>query len=151
MDPIKLTHLIYTSAAAPGIGAPDLKTILQAARTKNSHLSITGMLLHTAGSFFQVLEGDESTLLKMFASINSDPRHLNVTRIIHEPIAKRAFGDWTMGFSDIELSEVASITGFSDFFQSGNSSTNPLSGRAQKLLSAFAQGRWRARLQGGPK
>lgn len=151
MDPIKLTHLIYTSAAAPGIGASDLKSILQAARTKNAELSVTGMLLHTNGSFFQVLEGDESTLLKLFATIDSDPRHLNVTKIIHEPIAKRAFGDWKMGFSEIDASELQSITGFSDFFHNGDSLTSPLTGRAQKLLAAFAQGRWRARLEGSTK
>jgi len=151
MNPPQLTHLIYTSAAAPGIGAPDLKIILEAARTKNSQKSITGMLLHTSGSFFQVLEGEETTLLELFATISSDPRHLKVTKIIQEPIAKRAFGDWTMGFTDVDESELESITGFSDFFQNGNSLTNLLSGRAKKLVSAFAEGRWRARLDGGPK
>jgi hypothetical protein len=151
MNPPKLTHLIYTSAAAPGLDASDLRTILQAARTKNAELSITGMLLHTSGSFFQVLEGDESTLLKLYSTISSDPRHLKVTKIIHEPIAKRAFGDWTMGFSDIDESELETITGFSDFFQNGNSLANLLSGRAKKLVSAFAEGRWRTRLDGGIK
>jgi hypothetical protein len=109
------------------------------------------MLLHTSGSFFQVLEGDESTLLKLYSTISSDPRHLKVTKIIHEPIAKRAFGDWTMGFSDIDESELETITGFSDFFQNGNSLANLLSGRAKKLVSAFAEGRWRTRLDGGIK
>jgi len=87
----------------------------------------------------------------LFAIISSDPRHLKVTKIIQEPIAKRAFGDWTMGFTDVDESELESITGFSDFFQNGNSLTSLLSGRAKKLVSAFAEGRWRARLDGGPK
>jgi len=148
---IKLTHLIYTSAAAPGTSPTDLRTILAAARAKNAQLSITGMLLHTSGSFFQVLEGEESTVKDLYSSISSDPRHLNVTRIIQEPIARRAFGDWKMGFSEIEPSELASITGASDFFQNGDSLASLLSGRAKKLLSAFAQGRWRNRLEGGTK
>jgi hypothetical protein len=146
MESIKLNHLIYTSSAASGIGAKDLKTILEAARKKNARLSITGMLLHTSGSFFQVLEGEESTLRDIFATISADPRHHNVTMIIHEPIAKRAFGDWKMGFSELTTSELESITGVSDFFQNGDSLNDLLSGRAKKLIAAFAQGRWRTRL-----
>jgi hypothetical protein len=69
-----------------------------------------------------------------------------VTKIIHEPIAQRAFGDWSMGFSAPRPSELSSIEGFNDFFQQGISLTNLQSGRAKKLLQAFAQNRWRSRL-----
>jgi hypothetical protein len=151
MIPDKLTHLIYTSAAASVFDPSDLKTILQVARSKNSQRSVTGMLLYTSGSFFQVLEGDEATLTELFAIISSDPRHTNVTKIIDEPIAQRAFGDWTMGFSEVDPSELEEIEGLSDFFQQGNSLTDLQPGRAKKLLSAFAQGRWRARLKGDAK
>jgi len=106
------------------------------------------MLLYSVGSFFQVLEGEEATLLELFAIIATDPRHRNVTKIIQEPIARRVFGDWTMGFSALEPAELSGIEGFSDFFQQGISLTNLQSGRAKKLLWAFAQNRWRARLDG---
>lgn len=147
MNSDKLTHLMYASAAAPGTDASDRKAILQVSRSNNSQRSVTGMLLYTSGSFFQVLEGDEATLKQLFATIVSDPRHRNVTKIIHEPIAQRAFGDWTMGFSEVDPSELASIEGLNDFFQQGASLTDLQPGRAKKLLSAFAQGRWRARLK----
>jgi hypothetical protein len=148
MNSAKLSHLIYASTAASGVDASDLKAILQVARSNNSRLSVTGMLLHTSDSFFQVLEGDESVLMELFGSIATDPRHGNVTRIIQEPIAERAFADWTMGFSEVDPSELEGIEGLSDFFQQGNSLTSLQPGRAKKLLAAFAQGRWRARLEG---
>lgn len=148
MNPDKLTHLIYTSAAAPGVAPTGLKTILQVARRKNAQRSVTGMLLYTSGSFFQVLEGDDATLTELFAIIASDPRHTGVTKIIHEPIAQRVFGDWTMGFAEVAPSDLASIEGLSDFFQRGETLANLQAGRAKKMLSAFAQGRWRARLKG---
>jgi hypothetical protein len=147
MNPDKLMHLIYTSAATARFNASDLKKILQAARNINAKRSVTGMLLHTAGTFFQVLEGEETTLKELFAKIASDPRHAAVTEIIREPIAQRAFGDWTMGFTDVDPSELETIEGLSDFFKQGNSLTNLKPGRARKLLSAFAQGRWRGRLK----
>ena len=151
MNPEKLTHLIYTSAASPEFHPADLKAILQIARRNNAQLSVTGLLLFTSGSFFQVLEGEEAKLLELFAHISLDPRHMSVTKIIQEPIAQRYFGDWTMGYSEVTLSELETIEGLNDFFQQGNSLANLGSGRAKKLLSAFAQGRWRARLQGDPK
>lgn len=149
MDSVKLTHLIYTSAIASTFDASQLSTILQVARINNARRAITGMLLYISGNFFQVLEGEETTLTKLFATITADTRHTNVTKIIHEPIARRDFGDWTMGFSSLDLSELESTEGLNDFFQQGDSLANLEPGRAKKLLSAFAQGRWRMRLEGG--
>jgi Sensors of blue-light using FAD len=151
MSSDKLAHLIYTSAATQVFDPADLKTILQTARSKNAQRSITGMLLYIAGNFFQVLEGEETALSELFAIISSDPRHKNVTKIIHEPIAQRAFGAWTMGYSEVAPSELEAIDGFNDFFREGNSLTDLRPGRAKKLISAFAQGRWRARLNGDAK
>ena len=151
MNADKLTHIIYASTAIEKFTPSDLKTILQVARRNNSQQSVTGMLLYASGSFLQILEGDEATLIGLFATISSDSRHRNLTKIIQEPIAQRAFGDWTMGFAEIESSELVSIEGFSDFFQQGNTMSNLQPGRAKKLLSAFAQGRWRTRLTGYAK
>jgi len=151
MNPVKLTQLIYSSDAVANIDSSALKGILEKARLNNARHSITGMLLHTGGSFFQVLEGDESALTELFASISSDPRHTNVTRIIHEPIAQRAFGEWTMAFSEIDPADLLSIAGTNDFFHSGESFSDLKPGRAKKLLGAFAKGRWRARLDGGSR
>jgi Sensors of blue-light using FAD len=148
MNSAKLTHLIYSSTAAPQVGESDLKKILEVARSKNSQRSVTGMLLYISRSFFQILEGEEATLMELFTTISADPRHGKVTKIIQEPIAQRDFGEWTMGFSEMDPSELESIEGLSDFFQKGDSLTNLQPGRAKKLLSAFAEGRWRARLQG---
>ena len=150
-NPAKLNHLIYASAAAPGVDAAAVKTILRAARINNGQKAVTGMLLYTAGSFFQVLEGDESTLSALFTIISADPRHTNVTTIIQEPIAQRSFSDWTMGYSLVDQAELEEVEGFSDFFQDGYSFTILKAGRAKKLLAAFGDGRWRSRVDTGAK
>lgn len=142
---------MYCSTAIAELSPHDLRAILKVSRNRNSQHCVTGMLLYASGSFFQVLEGDEATLTELFDLIASDWRHKNVTKIIHEPIAQRAFGDWTVGFAEIDVSELAHIEGLSDFFQQGNSLTNLQPGRAKKILTAFAQGRWRARLEEGAK
>lgn len=109
------------------------------------------MLLYTSGSFFQVLEGEEAVRSELFATISSDPRHSNVTRIIQEPIAQRTFADWKMGYSEVDASELEAIDGFSDFFREGRTLVHLKPGRAKKLLQAFTEGRWRARLNGNSR
>ncbi|MEO8032776.1 MAG: BLUF domain-containing protein [Gemmatimonadota bacterium] len=147
MEPGKLTHLIYTSAAAPGFEPADLRSILQLARVKNARLSVTGILLYTAGSFFQVLEGAEATLAELFAVIARDPRHRRITKIIQEAVARRTFADWSMGYTELAAGDLEAVEGLSDFFARGSSLADLGAGRAKKLLSAFGQGRWRTRLQ----
>lgn len=146
MNVDKLTHLIYCSAAIPEPTPAGLRAILEAAQRRNAQRSVTGMLLYTSGSFFQVLEGEETTITELFALIVADRRHRNATIIIREPIARRAFGDWTMAFAEIGASELAHIEGMNDFFP-GDDLAKLQPGRASKLLAAFAQGRWRARLR----
>lgn len=146
MSEERLTHLIYTSRSSPGFDARELKSILQASRGNNARRGVTGMLLAAGDNFFQVLEGDEATLQPLFATIMADPRHAGVTMIIQEPIASRAFGDWTMGFAEVAPEELASLEGASDASNSERVLDELKPGRAKKILTAFARGGWRSRL-----
>ena len=147
MNTVNLTHIIYASIAASAFDAAELKALLQKIRVKNSERGITGMLLYTSGSFFQVLEGEDTTLADLFAKIAADPRHKNVTKIIQEPITRRDFSDWTMGYGEFDSKDLASIEGLGDCFQRGNFLVDLPPGRAKKLLTAFGEGRWRARVK----
>ena len=143
-----LIHCIYASAAKQAFGKAELAELLERARTNNARLNVTGMLLSAEGSFFQVLEGDEATVDGLLAKISADKSHEKVTLISREPIAKRAFGEWTMGFSSMTREEIESIDGLNDFFGEASCLAQIDSGRAMKLLRCFAKGRWRSRLSG---
>ncbi len=142
----KLIHLIYTSAATYSFSRKELTDLLVVARRRNIELNVSGMLLYSEGSFFQVLEGEPDTVDNLFSRITGDERHQKVTVIIREPIARRAFGDWTMGYADISPREADTILGVNDFFSKGESFARLSPGRAKKLLAAFMHGRWRSRL-----
>ncbi len=143
-----LNHLIYTSTATRVFDDQDLIELLLKARENNQRLGLTGMLLYTQGSFFQVLEGKPAALEELFQSISRDERHTSVTTIIREPIPKRSFGDWTMGYATISPEEVIDLVGLNDFFGSASCFSQLNSGRAKKLLFAFKEGRWRSKLIG---
>lgn len=143
-----LMHCIYASAATRHFETADLTALLEAARTHNDGAGLTGMLLYTEGSFFQVLEGVPDAVEALYARIERDKRHEHVTRILAEAIPSRSFAQWTMGFSQVSRKELAQISGANDFFNGSSCFLGLNSGRAKKLLSAFREGRWRKTLAG---
>jgi Sensors of blue-light using FAD len=144
----ELIHCIYASAASREFDVGELADLLDAARENNARLGLTGMLLYSEGSFFQVLEGQADVVDALCAKIERDPRHGRMTVIIREPIAKRYFDAWTMGFYRVSREELAGMSGANDFFCKDGSAVPVEAGRAKKLLLAFREGRWRKRLSG---
>jgi hypothetical protein len=140
---MKLIHCIYASSATTAFRPEQIPEVLERARSKNLASSITGMLLFIDGSFFQVLEGDSAAVDALYDIIGKDRRHERVTQIIREPIARRSFGEWSMGFASIGRDEVQGLVGENDFFGSAACLERIDSGRAKKLLVAFGDGRWR--------
>jgi hypothetical protein len=139
-----LSHLIYASSSESKTDDEELRAILDGARAVNSQRDITGILLHTEGSYFQVLEGDAEAIDSLYAKIAHDKRHTNIVLIVREPIASRSFADWSMGFASVTSKDVAGIIGANDFFQKKSCFHELSAGRAKKLLAAFSGGRWRA-------
>jgi hypothetical protein len=143
-----LIHCIYASAAQPGFHESEIPALLEKARAANAAHGLTGMLLYVKGSFFQVLEGHAEDVDLAFDRISRDPRHTRVTLIIREPIACRRFGDWTMGYHTVDPLDAGALIGENDFFRSASCVTQIGSGRARKLLGAFALGSWRLQRTG---
>jgi hypothetical protein len=96
-----LTQLIYTSRAVKPFTPQELEHLLDRARTRNLLCAITGMLLYDYGAFLQVLEGPEKGVNEVFGWIERDPMHRSIQVLEREPIAERAFADWSMGFVDL--------------------------------------------------
>jgi hypothetical protein len=143
---MELIQHIYVSAAAQSMGEDQLSSLLGRARETNERLGVTGMLLFTEGSFFQVLEGDRDTVERLYARIATDPRHCKVTKVVQETITERAFASWTMGFLQPSRAQLKSLLGRNDFFGTASCFHGLDDGRAKRLLEAFKDGGWRVRL-----
>jgi hypothetical protein len=94
-------QLIYVSDFASALDGNDLQDILTTARTKNRELGISGKLIKVSPHFFQAIEGDETTVKKLYNKIKQDPRHQNVRLIMSKHSRTREYGDWSMGFSSL--------------------------------------------------
>jgi Sensors of blue-light using FAD len=73
----------------------ELGTLFSEARSNNKKQDITGALLVHGDWFAQVLEGSEAPIRTLFARIEQDGRHDNVSVIASGP-AERVFGRWSM-------------------------------------------------------
>lgn len=142
-----LIHLIYSSAAMYDFSEDDLIDLLAKSRANNSSIDVTGMLLYTERSFFQILEGEPAVVDALFAKISLDKRHTKVITIIRETIPKRSFGEWSMGYANVTSQEVEQLVGMNDFFTYASCFGELDQCRAKKLLTAFKEGRWRVKVK----
>lgn len=143
-----LYHLIYTSAAATDISEEELQNILKSARHNNTTIGITGILLYESGSFLQVLEGSKAAVQAFYNEIAKDPRHTDVKILVEEPISKRDFGDWTMGYAGLTREQLQQVEGLNDFYNDGKCYVDMDAGQAKSVLTAFLRGRWPDALAG---
>ena len=62
----KLIHIIYVSKETEDFSNDKILKLLDGARSNNTKLDVTGMLLYSEGSFFQILEGEEEIVDQLF-------------------------------------------------------------------------------------
>ena len=74
----------------------DLNDITKIAKETNPTLGITGLIFYHKRKFLQIIEGEKESLEKLMVSIEKDPRHRNIERIIDEKAIRRSYEDWNM-------------------------------------------------------
>lgn len=137
-----LYELIYSSRATPALLPGDVAKILVVARRNNAARGVSGMLLFDAGSFLQVLEGEQADVEHVYEHVCRDPRHEGVVILKRGPIEKRGFAEWSMGL--VMLSpEVRALPGLSDFLRTGIMSLEGGSTTTARVLQGFRDGAYR--------
>ena len=94
-----LLHTItYTSAAVTEPSIEQIDHLLRKARERNQREGVTGVLLYADGTFHQYIEGPPEGLLRVYDAILRDPLHHHIFEMVREPIARREFHHWAMGY-----------------------------------------------------
>ncbi len=92
----RFSTLVYRSKAAAPFDESALHGLLQSAQARNRAESITGMLIHDDGTFFQWLEGPAASLARVWDSIRNDSRHTAIEILGEQKTPVRFFGDWDL-------------------------------------------------------
>jgi hypothetical protein len=95
-------RILYLSTANQPFSTNDLAQLLRAARTKNTAVHVTGMLVYSDGDFLQILEGEYQSVTGTYDRIISDPRHRDVS-VLQRGLGygDRLFPTWSMGFKRV--------------------------------------------------
>ncbi len=110
--------IVYSSSATVPFSDEDLAELLRRSRTANEARGVTGLLLHHAGQFMQVLEGPEAVVRAVLTRIAADPRHTGVWVLAEERIETRRFPDWAMGYRP--ATDLTSLPGFNGSIMSAD-------------------------------
>lgn len=91
-----LLLLICVSQATGSTDPPSLEALMNESRSRNELAGITGILCGGRGYFLQALEGPETQVMSLYASILRDARHQQSALISIGLVSSRAFPHWPM-------------------------------------------------------
>lgn len=84
-----MQHAIcYISNATENFNETEINELFEHWQNKNVEQEIKGILLYSEGHFFQVLEGERTTVLSLFGQINKDRRHSGIIQVLGKDIQK---------------------------------------------------------------
>ena len=109
-----LYRLVYTSFRKPNCTEQEINKILASCKKNNPDRDITGVLVHSDKRFIQYIEGSKEEVESLYQLIEKDERHTAVNKRSFEPIDKRLFPSWEMGYKDLGSSKLVLQTDFEE-------------------------------------
>lgn len=104
----------------------ELGTLFGKARSNNKKHGITGALLVFGDTFVQALEGDESVVRDLFATIEKDYRHDSVALVETGDVPERVFSKWSMArVSEDGAPDIALIAHVDGIHRAATRNTTP--------------------------
>lgn len=94
--------MVYISSARHAVSEREIAGIVKASQLNNLRLGITGILLYNAGSFMQLIEGENDAVEMLYDKISKDHRHGAISLLLKENITHRNFEGWQMGYRNLE-------------------------------------------------
>lgn len=114
-----LVALTYVSIAMAEWGKATFDRIRNSSARHNARLDVTGMLLCSAGSFLQLIEGEERAVINTFNRIERDPRHTDITVVDWQFIVDRHFGQWHMAARELGRADADAHPELAPYFEGG--------------------------------
>lgn len=100
-----LTTIIYRSHLCENVPVKALEEMVAAANIKNGESDVTGILLFNGTHFFQLLEGPEESVFRIYNNICHDKRHYNLVELLCDYAPSRRFGKAGMELFDLRTYE----------------------------------------------
>lgn len=98
-----MKRLTYTSKLTAPLSEHDIEEIGRISKRNNQKQGITGVLIYFSGFFFQIIEGDEVRIDRLYEKIGQDRRHTDILCLKAEvPVEERLFPNWSMDVINLD-------------------------------------------------
>jgi Sensors of blue-light using FAD len=136
----QICSLLYISLAPSSANEQTVQHILTTSRRRNAALGISGALLHHAGYYLQVLEGESQAVQALYQRMRLDTRHFDARLRALGEITQRQFGGSAMRRIPPPPSAERSASGFLRSLWRGNRGVEAHAARAllRRLADAAA-------------
>jgi EAL domain-containing protein (putative c-di-GMP-specific phosphodiesterase class I) len=104
-----LSTIIYRSHLSDDVAIKSLEALAVKANKVNESFGVTGILLFNGTHFFQVLEGPDAAINKVYERICEDPRHHNLVELLRDYAPFRRFGNVGMELFDLREHDKATV------------------------------------------
>ena len=92
-----LKRIHYISSFVKDMSDDEIQELSSQAAKNNAEKDITGVLMAKGGVFFQIIEGPEENIDRLFTNILKDPRHEKIITLgIQIGDLRRLFPNWHM-------------------------------------------------------
>ncbi len=92
-----LKRIHYISSFVKDMSDDEIQELSSQAAKNNAEKDITGVLMAKGGIFFQIIEGPEENIDRLFTNILKDPRHEKIITLgIQIGDLRRLFPNWHM-------------------------------------------------------
>ncbi|MBQ0736432.1 BLUF domain-containing protein [Aquimarina celericrescens] len=91
----------YVSTVNPDLSNTDIAKLMDHVNVHNNTIGLTGILIYSEGNFFQVLEGEEEIVKRMFERIKKDSRHYNIIKMLDKEMNDHSFSEYHSSFTVI--------------------------------------------------
>jgi adenylate cyclase len=97
-----MKRLRYISSFAQPMDREAIQSLALQAQQHNERAGVTGILVATGDLFFQIIEGPDDEIDRVFERINKDPRHSRVLVLsVEQGDFSRLCPDWAMRKVDL--------------------------------------------------
>ena len=92
-----MKRIIYISKITNPLSNKEIEQIGNTSIQNNKQINITGTLVFFEKMFFQIIEGDDKEVDRLYEKIGNDPRHCDILRLkTEDDINERLFPNWFM-------------------------------------------------------
>ena len=125
--------ICYLSKASEDLSKKELNDLFTFTANSNNDCEVTGILLHSIGRFFQVMEGNEQYLKKLFKKIQNDTRHSEIFELFNGRTAHPLFLKYSSKFNVVKSDD--DLNNIEDYLTENK--LHPTSDKIQRILQPF--------------